>query len=154
VTRLRPALLTALVVTIAGAGAVAVTPTVQEHLDRPSREQAQRVAHAVPAPTGATVSTVCHGDGQVACWETSTSVVDVARQLSRAVQQEAGRAATSTCDQVPVGAVTSTVSGDACFVRVRFGHHGSFAFIDPISGRDPVTGAVSVVGARVSLSAA
>jgi hypothetical protein len=153
-TRLRPTLVIVLAVTIAGAGVVAITPTVQDHLDRPSREQAQRVAHALPAPVGANVSTVCHGEGQVACWEIGASVIDVAQQMSRAVQQEAGKAATSTCEQVPVGTAKPAVLADACFVRVRFGDHGTFVFIDPVSGRDPVTGAVSVVGARVSLSAA
>lgn len=153
-TRLRPALVVVLAVTIAGAGVVAVTPAVQDHLDRPSREQAQRVAHALSAPVGATASTVCHGDGQVACWETGASVVDVAQQMSRAVQQEAGTAATSTCAQVSVGTAKPAVLADSCFVRVRFGNHGTFVFIDPVSDHDPATGAVSVVGAQVSLSAA
>lgn len=151
-TRLRPALVVALAVTVVGAGVVAATPTVREHLDRPSREQAQRVARAVPAPAGATVSTVCHGDGQVACWETGAAVVDVARQVSQSMQQAAGEAAVSTCEQVPVGTAEPQALADSCFVRVRFGDHGTFAFIDPVSDHDPATGAVSVVGARVSLS--
>ena len=160
-TRLRPVLVVALAVTLAGAGAAAVLPAVQNHLDRPSREQAQTVAHVLPAPTGATVSTICHGDGQVACWETSAPVLDVEREMVLALQEQVGKvsgvgevskAVVSSCDEVRVGARGEALA-DSCFVRARFGDHGTFVFIDPLTTHDKSTGTTSVIGARVSLSA-
>lgn len=163
VARTRPLPLVLLALAAVGAVATAVSPAVQDRLDRPAREQALAVAQAVPAPDGATRSTDCRGEGLVACWETSGPVGDVARELSRTMGEQARVAATSTCGvQAPATPTTpgttagtdpSAGPGESCSVRVRFKAHGTWALVEPLLGRDERTGAATVVGSRVSLSA-
>lgn len=152
--RTRPLPLILLGLAAVGAVATAVSPAVQDRLDRPAREQALSVAHALSAPAGASDSTACHGEGMVACWETPTAVQDVARALAASMGDQTQAAVTSTCEAVPVTTgTTSEATSDSCFVRVRFKTHGTFAFVDPLVERDADTGADTVVGSLVSLSA-
>jgi len=144
--RTRPLPVILLGVAVVGVVATAVSPSVQDRLDRPAREQARSVAQALPAPVGADDSTACHGDGLVSCWESSGSVADVTRELSAAMGELARVEPTSSCD----GARIST---DSCFVRGRFKTHGAFAFVDPRLERDAATGTMTVTGSVVSVSA-
>lgn len=150
---MRPVLVVPLVLALVGAGASAALPALTERSHQEHLSEAERVAHGLQAPFGAVDSTACNGDGQVACWESPEPVEVVATKLARGMDVQANEAAAITCEQVPVGSTGAHLSADSCFVRVRFGSHGTFAFVEPLVERDGA-GTASVVGARISLSAA
>ncbi|GAA4975615.1 hypothetical protein [Kineococcus glutinatus] len=152
-SRLRPLFAVPLAAAVVGGVLAAGLPALSDHLDRPHREKAQAVASALRAPAGSVTSTACRGDGQVACWETAQPVRVTADGLRQAMGERAETVAALTCEQVPIETTGSHFSADSCFVRVRFADHGTFAFIDPIVERD-AAGVATVVGARISLSAA
>ncbi|GAB7192897.1 hypothetical protein NUM3379_36060 [Kineococcus sp. NUM-3379] len=152
-TLLRPVLAVPLVFALTGAGATVAMPELTEHSHQKHLREAVEVARGLQAPFGAVDSTVCNGDGQVACWESPEPVKVVATKLARGMDVQADKAAAITCEQVPVGTTGAHLSADSCFVRVRFGSHGTFAFVEPLVERDD-TGIASVVGTRISLSAA
>ncbi|GAB7192770.1 hypothetical protein NUM3379_34790 [Kineococcus sp. NUM-3379] len=138
---------------LVGAGASATLPALTEHSHQKHLAEAVDVARGLQAPFGAVDSTICNGDGQVACWESPEPVKVVATKLAREMDVQANKAAALTCEQMPVGTTGAYLSADSCFVRVRFGSHGTFAFVEPLVERD-ADGIASVVGARISLSAA
>ena len=117
------------------------------------QQRAAHVAEQVHAPRAATSSRACHGDGIRACWETSASVGEAADHLAQSLGKAAGRRATRTCDQIRVGTTGAPLSATACFVRVRFGDHGVFVFVDPLASRDQ-RGVATVRGARVVVQTA
>lgn len=133
-------------VLVAGSAiAVAAQQSGQEH--------ARSVATQLPAPPSAEASDSCNGDAIVACWETSANVTDTALVLEDSLEGAARTTPRRTCDRVPVGTSGPPMQADACFVRVRFGSHGVFVFVDPVTKRD-AAGVATVVGSRVSVSAA
>lgn len=150
--QVRPAFTSALVLVLLGAVAAAAIPVLGERLDRPQRERASVSAAAMSAPAGAVESTVCRGDGQVACWQVNTPVADVAIELSAALGATTDQPVVRTCDEVPLTTTVGPSTTTSCFVRVRFGDHGAFAFVDPWIERDD-DGIARVVGALVTVSA-
>lgn len=130
-------------------GAAAVV-ALQQDVDL---ERARAVAARVTAPSAAEVAPTCAGDGSARrCWTVRADVLAVADELTSALSSAAGTTPDRTCDRLPVGTTGVPLSADACFVRVRFGEHGVFVFVDPLTERD-AEGVGSVVGATVSLLA-
>ena len=139
-------------VTLMGAALLVAGTAVAVDARPDDLERAGSLASKVEPPRGAVPSDDCHGDHVEGCWTVSTSVLAVAEALARSLSDLAGSAPTQTCDRVPVGTTGAPISADACFVRTRFGEHGVFVFVDPLTERD-AAGVAQVVGSRVSLSA-
>lgn len=114
---------------------------------------AQALAHDVVAPAGATKSIACHADGLVSCWVVGGSAAHVATTVSAGLSGQAGRSATQSCQQVPVGSSGNSVTTNECSVIVRYGDHGVFAFFDPQVSRD-ADGRATITGTLVTVSAA
>ncbi|PPK90186.1 hypothetical protein CLV92_1276 [Kineococcus xinjiangensis] len=150
--RLRPGFAVCLVLAAVGAGSAAVLPAITGHLHEKHEGQAFAVAHALEVPAGAVDSTVCRGDGQVACWETSEPVAVVANMLLHSMEARAGKVGSSVRYSSPITTTGSHFSADSHLVRVNFGSHSAMAWVEPIVERD-ADGVASVIGARVSLNA-
>jgi hypothetical protein len=151
--RTRPIFMILLAVVIIGAGIGATVVTASGRADHRNLGHAQAVAHAMVAPAGATKSIACHADGLVSCWVVKGSAAQVASAVSAGLTGPAGKSATQSCRQLPVGSPGSSAVTDECSVIVRYGAHGVFAFFGPQVSHD-ADGRATVTGTLVTVSAA
>lgn len=130
----------------------AAVVSAQRQPGQDDMQQAVAVADRLDAPGGARPVDACSADGLRACWHTTGSVMAAADAMAASLAATSDMTATRTCDRVPVGTTGLARQADACFVRTRFGDHGVFVFIDPLTERD-AQGVGKVVGAQVSVQA-
>lgn len=148
--RASPILLGTMLLAASGATAAMYAQRVGDDADE---RRAHTVANLVAAPRASEDVFTCHGDGIAACWHTPLPVAAAADGLVPSLAKAARTAPTRTCDRVPVGSAGAAVQADACFLRVRYGKHGVFVFVDPLTERD-AHGLAQVVGSRVTVQAA
>ena len=149
--RARPAFVAALGVTVVGVCVALVLPVVLARADQARLGRAEVLVFALPAPPGGISSTQCHGDGQVGCWLTTSSVEQTAREVADALGRLTDERVDLSCEALPTENDAYPPGTESCFVRVRFGDRGTFVFIDPVLDR--TDGAATPAGALVNLSA-
>ena len=149
--RARPAFFAALGVTVIGASVALVLPGVLARADQARLDRAETLAFALQVPQDAISSTECHGDGQVDCWRTTSSVEQTARTVADALDRLTDERIDLSCEALPTEDGAYPPGAESCFVRVRFGDRGTFVFVDPVLDR--TDGAATLTGALVSLSA-
>ena len=144
----RPAFFAALGAVVIGTVAFTAIAADRHAGDQRDTRAVRTAVQRVELPAGSVPSRECHGDGVVACAVMRDSTVAiVSPTLVAALEQAAGRKATTDCIRVANGAATGQ---QTCLIAARWGHHAVIASADPHVFNDH--GKPAVAGVLITLS--
>lgn len=140
----------ALSIGVVGLGAFEAVQIEHHRRDAQHLATATRVAHLVRVPDS-TPSDACHGDDQVSCVATTTTVARTAADVAAEMKSVSGEQPRTRCFPHRVGVLSPGLLVSSCVIDIHYGRRGVFVWVGPVTAGNPRH--VIATGATVSVSA-